>query len=102
MTWTKVVAKLLAKDPRNRYQNLLALAIDLDRVKAKEPIELGVDRPGNKPETAVLEVTQRNILIPLAILASVVGAFCIGLTVGTKIEKPHVIKTDQNVLNNGQ
>ena len=37
-----MIGKLLRKRPKERYQNLLDLAVDLDRIKAGQPVELGV------------------------------------------------------------
>ena len=68
-----VVAKLLEKRPRDRYQNLLDLSIDLNRIKAGEPVELGVHKLSTGSHRSVSQPLLKGtaLLIGLAMITGI-------------------------------
>jgi serine/threonine protein kinase len=76
----KVVAKLLEKDPKQRYQNLVDVATDLQHIKNGQPILLGRQKPLLSGETTKTKSYTTFISFGLALIAAATIAFFVGRT----------------------
>jgi serine/threonine protein kinase len=76
----KVVAKLLEKDPKLRYQNLVDVATDLQHIKNGQTILLGRQKSQPSAETIKTKSHTAYISFALALVAVSTIAFFVGRT----------------------
>jgi serine/threonine protein kinase len=73
----RVVAKLLAKDPRSRYNALEEVTVDLDRIADNKPVLLGGKPPMPTPPPSRFEKFQQVIFALLILVLGIVSGYFI-------------------------